>query len=112
MEPENATLSGGKKKFFMITLGVVLVVVAGLLVGYLFMQKDILPGAEKNVYTQEEKLKILADLASATPKDTVKQQEEKMKILQNIAKQTPISTASSTEEKLRVLQALAANAGQ
>lgn len=121
MEPEITTpaTSGNKKKILLISLVLVLVVV-GVAVWYLFIQKDITPQVAevaplaqvKKDYTYEEKMKILADIAAAIPKETVASQAEKMRILNNLAKKVPVSTASTTAERMQILEALAVKAGQ
>ena len=118
MEPEitEPATGGNKKKFLIISLALILVI-AGATLGYLFMQKDnpeqTAPVVtEKKVLTQEEKLKLLAELASSTPIDTPAQTGEKLRILRELAKKTPSDTASETAEKLRVLQALASSTAQ
>lgn len=118
MEPEIVTTApaGNKKKLFLVAVVIILAVV-GAALGYLFMQKDtpeqaVPVVAEKKVFTQEEKLKILAELASSTPKDTPAQTAEKLRTLQELAKKTPKDTPEQTAEKLRILQALASSTKQ
>lgn len=116
MEPEITTSVGNKKKF-VIAFAVILVV-AGVALGYLFMQKDTPEqmadvatfAQEKKVYTQEEKEQILAQLALGLPKGTVSQ-AEKEAILRNLSKKLPADTLSR-EEKLRILSAIASSTKQ
>ncbi|MEK7148385.1 MAG: hypothetical protein AAB770_00540 [Patescibacteria group bacterium] len=111
MDTEETTQSGGGKKFLTIALVAVLVVA-----GVLFVKKWYTPQTEvktaiieKRVYTHEERMKILTDLAQAIPKDTTSQ-VEKMRILSAIAKRAPADTVTTTAEKLKILEALAENA--
>ncbi len=112
MDTEETTQSGGGKKFLTIALVAVLVVA-----GVLFVKKWYTPQAvgvktaiiAKRVYTHEERMKILTDLAQAIPKDTTSQ-VEKMRILSAIAKRAPADTVTTTAEKLKILEALAENA--
>ncbi|MEK7148391.1 MAG: hypothetical protein AAB770_00570 [Patescibacteria group bacterium] len=112
MDTEETTQNESKKKFLIIALVAVLVVV-----GVLFVKKWYMPKpaetktaiATKRVYTHEERMKILTDLSQAIPKDTTSQ-VEKMRILSNLSKKVPIDGATSTAEKLKILEALAANA--
>jgi hypothetical protein len=109
VDTEETTSSESKKKFLTIALVAVLVVAT-----VLFVKKWYMPQTDevktsivaKRVYTQEERMKILSDLAQAIPKDTTSQ-VEKMRILSNIAKRAPADTATSTAEKLKILQVLA-----
>ncbi|MBI5400598.1 MAG: hypothetical protein HZB12_00565 [Candidatus Yonathbacteria bacterium] len=114
METEEITPSGSKK-FFKIVLGVFGVIVVLLTIAFILTKMKNAREAEvltatpivQKVYTQEDKLQILKDLASSTPKDTSTQQAEKLKVLKTLAKQAPKESASSTAEKLRILQELA-----
>ncbi|MBI5798873.1 MAG: hypothetical protein HZB10_03000 [Candidatus Yonathbacteria bacterium] len=118
MEPENITQTrnSGKKKFLIISLVAVLII--AVVIGYLFIPKDTLwPTAEtttvvqeKKIYTQDEKMRILANLAESAPKDTLSQ-DEKLRILQNLSKKAPTDTLSDAE-KLRKLRALEASINQ
>ncbi|MBI5077882.1 MAG: hypothetical protein HZB11_00745 [Candidatus Yonathbacteria bacterium] len=114
MEPENTISLESKKKFLTIALIAVLAIAAVVFIKKWYASETAevkTAPAAKKVYTQEEKMKILTDMAQTIPKDTTSQ-VEKMRILSNIAKRAPAATATSTAEKLKILQSLAANAGQ
>ncbi len=112
MDTEETAPNESRKKFLIIALVAVLVVV-----GVLFVKKWYMPQTAevktaiviKRVYTHEERMKILADLSQAIPKDTTSQ-VEKMRILSNLSKKATVDTATTTAEKLKILEALAANA--
>ena len=119
MEPETTipATGGNNKKIIFISLAVILVIV-GVAVLYLFMQKGTAQLAvevvkiepEKKSAEQIEKERILAELVQAIPKDTTTQ-VEKAQILKNLTKSIPKVNLSS-EEKAKILQALASSTPQ
>ena len=108
MEPEQTS-----KKFLVIPLGVVVLIVAALVVLWInsadapldteTKEEVVIPKVER-IYTEAEKLQILADIASSSQKDTTTTAQD-LKTLQNLSKTAP-PDKTSTEEKLRILESL------
>ena len=106
MEQEIATPASNKKKFLII--GLVAVLVAFGLAGYLFMQKDTPePAPEEKAslpvktQAQIEQEKRIAEMVQAIPKDTMTQAEKSQ-----LVKSIPKKTTLSAEEQARLLQAI------
>lgn len=68
--------------------------------------------APQKVYTQEEKAKILEDLAKSVPTNTVSQTERARTLKKLTTKAVTATTTPSAEDRLRILQALAGSAGR
>lgn len=106
MEPEIATPASNKKKFFIIALVVVFVVLS--IAGYLFMQKDNpVPQQEEKVslpvktQAQLEQEKQIAQMVQAIPQSTMTQ-AEKDKLVKSIPKKTTITA----EEQAKLVQSI------
>lgn len=113
MEPEITVPAenGNKKKFLIITLAVILVV-GGVALGYLFMQKDT-PGQVEpihaevtapvvtppRIYTEAEKRQILEDFAKQNSTSTTASEAEKLRALKNYSAQTQAPVLSEDEKR-------------
>lgn len=64
----------------------------------------------QKVYTQEEKAKILEDLAKSVPTNTVSQTDRARTLKKLSVKAATATTTPSAEDRLRILQALAESA--
>lgn len=111
MEPESTALAGSKKKILIIAL-VVILAVAGVALGYFFMQKDT-PGStitapvvvdsqivtQLRIYTDAEKRQALEGFAKQNSTSTTVSEAEKLRALKNYSTQTQAPVLSEDEKK-------------
>ena len=115
MESESTSPSSRKILVIASSVAVIILVLAG---GMFILtniknakQEEVQTVDVKKVYTKEEKLQVLTDLAKSAPNESTSQ-EDRLKTLQTLTNKTASTTASSTEDKLLILQSLAASSKQ